>query len=155
MKRNYCLLASFLIAQLAGFSLFSQSLYEIKFTDKQKNKYKGFLVYFNEGNAYMRIAYNYDNQYNVVNVSYAARNGTNGQGTQYSMLTGYNPVYITENKSGRSYNPDYFIWFYNAKDQKWGTPYTTDDSLLNPNNYILVDSYTKLDPHNITDQYLR
>ena len=155
MKRNYCLLASFLITQLVGFCLHSQSLYEIKFTDKQKNTYKGFLVYFNESNAYIRIAYNHDNQYNVVNVSYTAKNGTNSQGTQYSMLIGYEPVYITENKSGLRYNPDYFIWFYNAKDEKWGTPYTTDDSLLNPNNYILVDSYTKLDPQNITDAYLR
>ncbi|MFI5188197.1 MAG: caspase family protein [Chitinophagales bacterium] len=155
MKRTLRMLTTGFFIQLVSLSLYSQSLYEIKFTDKQKNKYNGFLVFFNEGNAYMRIAYNYNNAYNVVHVSYTLRNGTNSQGTQYSMLTGNNPVYITENKSGLRYNPDYFIWFYNTRAQKWDTPYTTDDSLLNPNNYILVDSYTKLDPKSITDEYLR
>lgn len=141
--------------QLASFRAHAQSLYEVKFTDKQKNQYKGFLVFFNESNAYMRIAYRYNNTYNVVNVNYTSRNGTNSQGIQYSMLTGYDPVYITDNKSGLRYNPDYFIWFYNEKSREWDTPYTTDDSLLNTNNYILVDSYIKLDPKNITDEYLR
>jgi hypothetical protein len=155
MKRTHCLLAAIFVIQWISLPAHSQSLYEIKFTDKNKNQYKGFLVYFNESNAYVRIAYNYNNTYNVVNVNYTARNGTNGQGIQYSMLTGYNPVYITDNKAGLKYNPDYFIWFYNSKTQQWDTPYTTDDSLLNPNNYILVDSYTKLDPQNITDEYLR
>lgn len=155
MKRTHILLAFLALIQSASMSLHSQSLYEIKFTDKQKNQYKGFLVFFNESNAYMRIAYNYNNVYNVVNVSYSSKNGTNSQGTQYSMLIGYNPVYITDNKAGLRYNPDYFIWFYNNRSQTWGTPYTTDDSLLNPNNYIVVDSYTKLDPKNISDAYLR
>jgi len=155
MKRNCCLLTSFLLIQLVSISLYSQSLYEIKFSDKKNNKYKGFLVYFNETNAYMRIAYNYNNQYNVVNVSYISKNGTTDRGTQYTMLTGYDPVYVTDNKAGLRYNPDYFIWFYNSREQKWDTPYTTDDSLLNANNYLRVDSYTKLDPGNITDEYLR
>ena len=90
-----------------------------------------------------------------MNVSYTSRNGTNNQGTKYSMLTGYNPVYITDNKANLKYNPDYLMWFFNNSTQTWGTPYTTDDSLLNPNNYILVDAYTKLEPKKITDEYLR
>jgi hypothetical protein len=155
MKRTLCLLTILTLIQSLSLSLHAQSLYEIKFTDKQKNKYTGFLVFFNETNAYMRIAYNNNNTYNVVNVDYSSRNGTNSQGIQYSMLTGSDPVYITENKSGLRYNPDYFIWFYDVHSQKWDTPYTTDDSLLNPSNYILVDSYTKLEPKNITDEYLR
>ncbi|HEY2721872.1 MAG TPA: caspase family protein [Chitinophagaceae bacterium] len=155
MKRTLCILTTVLFIQVVSSSLLAQSLYEVKFADKQNNTYKGFLVFFNEGNAYMRIAYQASGSYNVVNVTYTSRNGTNSQGTQYSMLTGYNPVYITENKSGLRYNPDYFIWFYSTQEQKWDTPYTTDDSLLNPNNYILVSSYTKLDPKNITDEYLR
>src|SRR6266498_5082910 len=124
MKRTVYLLILFI--QGIGLSVSSQPLYEFKFTDKQKNQYKGVLVFFNEGNSYMRIAYNHSNAYSVVNVSYTLRNGTNGQGTQYSMLTGYNPVYITENKSELIYNPDYFIWFYDNHTQKWETPYTTD-----------------------------
>src|SRR4029077_17776818 len=43
----------------------------------------------------------------------------------------------------------------NNAAQKWDTPYTTDDSLLNPNNYIRVSSYIQLSPKNITDEYLR
>lgn len=153
--RQALLLTCILVFQLVGTSTHSQSLYEIKFADKQKNTYTGFLVFFNETNAYMRIAYYYDNVYNVVNVTYTSRNGTNRQGDKYSMLTGYNPIYITDNKANRSYNPDYFIWFFNNTTQKWDTPYTTDDSLLNPNNYIRVSSYTQLNPKNITDEYLR
>ena len=154
MKRTAPLLTLILFI-LVSFAVQSQSLYEIKFTDKQKVQYSGFLVYFNETNVYMRIAYYYNNIYNVVNVSYTSKNGTNNQGIKYSMLTGYNPVYITDNKANLKYNPDYFIWFYNNATQSWGTPYTTDDSLLNPNNYVLIDSYIKLDPKNITDEYLR
>jgi hypothetical protein len=154
MKRTACTLTLILFI-LAGFSVRSQSLYEIKFTDRQKVQYSGFLVYFNETNAYIRIAYYYNNTYNVVNVNYTSRNGTNNQGIKYSMLTGYNPVFITDNKTNLSYNPDYLIWFYDNATQTWSTPYTTDDSLLHPNNYVLVDSYTKLNPQNITDEYLR
>jgi hypothetical protein len=155
MKRTACPLVFVFIIQWLSLSVQSQSLYEIKFTDKQKNKYTGFLVFFNETNAYMRIAYSVDDVYNVVNVNYTSRNGVNSQGEKYSMLTGYQPVFITDNKANRGYNPDYFIWFFDNNTQTWETPYTTDDSLLNPNNYIRVASYTKLDPKNITDEYLR
>src|ERR1044072_251727 len=155
MKQVPRLLPFIFLLQFISSSTHSQSLYEIKFSDKQKNTYTGFLVFFNETNAYMRIAYYHDNIYNVVNVSYTSRNGTNRTGDKYSMLTGYNPTYITDNKANRSYNPDYFIWFFNTTSQKWDTPYTTDDSLLNPTNYIRVSSYTQLSPKNITDEYLR
>jgi hypothetical protein len=155
MKQAPRLLAFILLFQLIDPSAHAQSLYEIKFSDKQNNTYTGFLVFFNETNAYMRIAYYYDKIYNVVNVNYTSRNGTNRQGDKYSMLTGYNPTYITDNKANRGYKPDYFIWFFNNTTQKWDTPYTTDDSLLNPGNYIRVSSYTQLDPKNITDEYLR
>ncbi len=155
MKRTTPKLTLVLFILLLSSSVHSQSLYEIKFTDRQKVQYSCFLVFFNETNVYMRIAYNYNNAYNVVNVDYTSRNGTNGQGIKYSMLTGYNPVFITDNKPNLRYNPDYLIWFFNNTSQSWDKPYTTDDSLLNPNNYVLVDSYTKLDPKNITDEYLR
>ena len=82
MKRALRLLAFILFFQLVGSPAYSQSLYEIKFSDKQKNQYTGFLVFFNETNAYIRVAYYVDNVYNVVNVSYTSRNGTNGHGDQ-------------------------------------------------------------------------
>jgi hypothetical protein len=146
----FSLLFLFIILQLS-----SQSLYEIKFSDKQKIQYSGFLVFFHETNAYMRIAYTNENVYNVVNVTYTMSNGVNSQGDKYSMLTGSNPIFITSKSTNRKYNPDYFIWFYDYTDKKWGQPYTTDDSLLNPDNYITVDSYLKLDPKTLTDEYLR
>ena len=155
MKRAASPLTCIFLLQFIASSVYGQSLYEIKFADKQKNQYTGFLVFFNETNAYMRIAYFYDQVYNVVNVNYTSRNGVNRLGDKYSMLTGYSPTFITDNKANRGYNPDYFIWFYNNATQKWDTPYTTDDSLLNPNNYIRVSSYTHLNPKNITDEYLR
>src|SRR5205085_7263580 len=112
MKQALRILAYILFVQLIVTSLHSQSLYEIKFNDKQNKQYKGFLVFFNETNAYMRVAYYVDNVYNVVNVNYTSRNGTNSQGYKYSMLTGYDPTFITDNKENRRYNPDYFIWFF-------------------------------------------
>src|SRR5437773_9624672 len=155
MKRTTRTITLSLFILLVCLSVRSQSLYEIKFTDKQKIQYSCFLVFFNESNVYMRIAYYYNNIYNVVNVDYTSKNGTNNEGIKYSMLTGYNPVFITDNKTNLRYNPDYLIWFYNNVSQTWDKPYTTDDSLLNPNNYVLIDSYVKLDPKNITDEYLR
>jgi hypothetical protein len=155
MKRAIHLLVFFFFILLASLPLRSQSLYEIKFTDKQKIQYSCFLVFFNETNAYVRVAYTYNNAYNVVNVSYHVRNGVNSQGDKYSLFAGSRPVFITENEANLSYNPDYFIWFYNNAAQKWDTPYTTDDSLLNPKNYVLIDSYIQLDPKTITDEYLR
>src|SRR5678810_998455 len=155
MTRVPSFAAFIFLVQLVSYSAHSQSLYEIKFSDKQKNQYTGFLVFFNETNSYMSIAYYYDKIYNVVNVNYTSRNGTNRQGDKYSMLTGYNPTYITDNKANRGYKPDYFIWFFNNTTQKWDTPYTTDDSLWNPGNYIRVNSYTHLNSKTITDEYLR
>ena len=149
-----CIFLFFLIPPTC-LRLFAQSLYEIKFTDKQKLQYSCLLVFFNETNAYMRIAYNNKNTYNVVNVTYKMKNGINRSGDKYSMLSGSNPVFITENKPGLKYNPDYFIWFYNNAAGKWDNPETTDDSLLNPSSYLPVASYIKLEPNSITDEYLR
>lgn len=148
----FALLIIFLVT---AYHATSQSLYEIKFTNKQNIPYTGLLVFFNETNAYMRVAYNNKNVYNVVNVTYKMKNGVNRKGDKYSMLTGSNPVFITDNKANLKYNPDYFIWFYNYQAGKWDTPLTTDDSLLAPSTYISVDAYTKLDPLKITGEYLR
>lgn len=155
MKRTIYSLAFFFFVLLSSLPLRSQSLFEIKFTDRQKIQYSCLLVFFHENNAYMRIAYTYNNVYNVVNVSYDMKNGINRQGKKYAMLTGHKPMFITDNKANLKYNPDYFIWFYNDVARTWDIPYTTDDSLLNPANYVVVDVYKRLDPQMITDQYLR
>lgn len=133
----------------------SQSLYEIKFRDKQNIQYSCFLVFFHENNAYMRIAYTHNNTPVIVNVTYKVKNGTTTDGAKYSMLSGSNPEFIMGADPQRSYNPDYFIWFYNTAARKWDTPYTTDDTLLRAKNYVTVDSYLELTPGYITDAYLK
>ena len=72
----------------------AQNLYEIKFTDSDKNTYKGFMVYFNEKECYMRIAYTVDKKYNVVNVEYQSSNVTEDK-VNYFVMTGENPTFIT------------------------------------------------------------
>ena len=61
---------------LNAFNAAAQNLYEIKFTDPDKNTYKGFMVYFNEKECYMRVAYTVDKKYSVVNVDYTSTNVT-------------------------------------------------------------------------------
>ena len=150
MKPAIHLLSCLLLATI----LRSQSLYEIKFHDKANIEYSCLLVYFNESYAYMRIAYQYGNADYIVNVNYKSRNGTNNNGEKYSLLAGYAPTFIKGYNPNLKYNPDYFIWFYNNSSRSWNTPYTTDDSLLNPSNYRTVDSYAKLEPKNVTESHL-
>ena len=132
----------------------AQSLYELKFTGFDGINYNCFLVFFNESYSYMRIAYQAQNQYNVVHVEYKMENGINGQGKNYSLMRGYSPRFITENKNNVGYRPDFFMWFWDKNSQA-GLPYTTDDSTFNVNNYIQVTSYTQLTPSKITEPYLR
>ena len=137
-------------------SIYSQSLYEIKFTDKVNNKYKALLVYFNDYNSYIRTGYNVNGKYNVVEVNYKMEYGTTKEGLKYCMLRKTSkPVMIPSNLIAVSYNPDYFIWFYSKSTGKYDDLYTTDDSTFNAKNYRRVDAYTPLKTSNITDSYLK
>ncbi len=146
------LICCFLI--LAGLKGFSQSLYEVKFTDKDKLVYTGLLVYFNESKGYMRIAYTLDKVYNVVNVDYISVVGKLRDETNYFFMQGSHPRFITRHSSDQRYNPDYFIWTWGKGEEKKGLPYTTDDSTFKPDNMIRVNSFVQLKPENITDAYL-
>ena len=75
--RKQCLTRAFYILAVLCFAanlLPAQDLFELKFTDKLGVKYKGLLVLFNDSKMYMRVAYNAENMYKVVNVDY---NGVN------------------------------------------------------------------------------
>lgn len=133
--------------------VFSQTFYELKFSDKEGNMYTGFMVYVSESESYMRMAYYSDNQYRVVNVSYDAKTGTLEDGTHYFVMYGSNPTYITDYNRGESYNPDCFVWLW-SDTQDYGLPYVTDDPNFAEESFKQVDSYTELDPHNFTAEYL-
>ena len=139
-----------------GLSAGAQSFYEIKFSDKNNNQYKCLLVYFHENSSYIRTAYQENGKYNVVEVNYKMIYGTTSTGLKYSMLSKVSsPVFITLKAAGQSYNPDYFIWFFNNVSGKYDDLYTTDDSTFNNQNYRRVNSYTPLTANTITDSYLK
>lgn len=151
-SRLSILFLSFFMLFQAG-RIFSQSFYELNFTDKVGNNYKGFMVYVSESESYVRMAYYSEGQYRVVNISYDAKTGVLDDGTHYFVMTGSNPTYITESNRGESYNPDTYVWLWSdAKD--FGLPYVTDDPNFAEENFKQVDSYTELDPHTFTKEYL-
>lgn len=129
----------------------AQSLYEMKFSDSDGNTYLGFLVYHNEQESYMRVAYNSNGAYRVVNINYIGTSGTEN-GRQYFVLTGLNPTFITES-GGETYSPDVFVWLWN-EDGTVDLPYTTDDPEFKPESFKQVDSYYELDIKTLTEEYL-
>jgi len=151
-KIAYWQLLLLLLSAFWGNALRAQSLYEITFKAADVN-YTGFLVYFNEQDAYMRIAYTYENKYNVVNVNYHSVTGQS-DGYNYFIMLGADPTFITENKQGNSYNPDHFIWVWNDTEHA-DLPYVTDDPDFNEEHMILCTSYKELDAKVLTDTYLR
>jgi len=125
----------------------AQDLFEIKFTDKQNVKYKGLLVIFNDSKMYMRVAYNAENMYKVVNVDYKSEHGKTKDG-EYLVLMGSNPKFITA--AGQyGYNPDHIIFLQDLEK-----PYLTDDP--NDTSKLLhADSFRALTKQDINDSYLR
>lgn len=125
----------------------AQDLFEIKFTDKLNVKYKGLLVIFNDSKMYMRVAYNAENMYKVVNVDYKSEHGKT-DGSEYLVLLGSNPKFITA--AGQyGYNPDHIIFLEDMEK-----PYLTD----NPDDtskLLHADSFKALTKQEINDAYLR
>ena len=106
MKSRLSILVLFLLVLLQPIQVFSQTFYELKFSDKAGNSYTGFMVYISESESYMRMAYYNNSEYRVVNVSYDAKTGTLDDGTHYFVMSGSNPTYITDHGRGENYNPD-------------------------------------------------
>lgn len=131
--------------------VFSQSLYEIQFS-AGRVKYKGFLVYFNEEDAYMRVAYTTNNVYNVVNIDYTSTSGQE-DGSNYFIMMGENARFITESKGDQSYNPDHFVWVWD-EETKGDMPFVTDDPDFKEENLQRVDVYRELKVAELTDDFL-
>ncbi|MDX2071855.1 MAG: caspase family protein [Haliscomenobacter sp.] len=148
--RKQCLTRALTILAVLCFAahlLPAQDLFEIKFTDKLNVKYKGLLVIFNDSKMYMRVAYNAENMYKVVNVDYKSEHGKT-DGSEYLVLLGSNPKFITA--AGQyGYNPDHIIFL-----QDMDKPYLTDDP--NDTSKLLhADSFKALTKQEINDAYLR
>jgi hypothetical protein len=132
--------------------LSAQSLYEIVF-EAGDISYKGFLVYFNEEDAYIRIGYHDNKKYNVVDVKYKSITEKSGDFNTFVMI-GSDPTYITKADKGVTYNPDHFIWVWNDKYQH-DEPYVTDDPHFHEDNMVLAKSYREITKKDLTESYLR
>lgn len=128
-------------------NLFSQDIYEVKFTTKDRS-YKGLLVFFSDSKMYMRVAYFKNEKYYVVNVDYSSEHGTSDDGTEYLALVGSNPKFITEQSSGK-YNPDHL--FFLGDDE---LPIVSFD-LEDPDNIVVADAFREITKADVTDKYLR
>ena len=150
--RTFLLVFSIMCSLASG----AQSLYEIKFSDAGNVQYKALLVFFHENNSYIRVGYYANDQYNVVEVNYRMEYGTAIGGRKYCMLKKTtNPVFITSKKLNQSYNPDYFLWFFNTANNQYDDLYTTDDSTFRSENYRKTISYKQLTPTTLSEIYLR
>lgn len=130
----------------------AQTFYETKFLDKKGNPYLGFMVYYSENNAYMRIAFNQGNRYNVVNVDYTSVTGVE-DGMNYLFLIGENPVYITD-YSYYTYNPEHFIWIWD-ESTTMEKPYYTSDPDFNEENIYEVEYFNEIALEDLTPEYLQ
>jgi hypothetical protein len=130
----------------------AQTFYEVTF-QAAGITYKGFLVYFNEEDAYMRIGYTHRGTYHVVDVKYKSISYQEG-GTNFFVMLGSNPTYITSASRGLTYNPDHFFWFWEG-DYNNQLPYVTDDPDFKEQNVIQTKSYREVDAKEFTPTYLR
>lgn len=133
-------------------TLNAQTLYELTFEAEQV-LYKGFLVYFNEEDAYMRVGYTYNGVYNVVDVRYQSATGQE-DGYNYFVMIGSNPRFITNTGKGQKYNPDHILWVWNDKENA-GLPYITDDPNFDETHLQRCKSYRELKANELTNSYLR
>lgn len=142
----------FLPVLLLCSTLKGQSLYELTF-EAENVLYTGFLVYFNEQDAYMRVGYTYNRQYNVVDVRYQSATGQE-DGYNYFVMIGSNPRFITNTAKGQKYNPDHILWVWNDKEDA-GLPYITDDPNFDETHLQRCKSYREIKATDLTDSYLR
>ena len=136
----------------SSLSTLAQSLYDVGF-EAAGISYNGFMVYFNEEDAYMRIGYTYNGKYNVVEVEYISHTGQE-DGYNYQVMIGEDPEFITEQGDGQSYNPDHFVWVWNNANNV-DLPFVTDDPNFNEENLLQCSRFAEVDPNQLTDEYLR
>ncbi len=136
-----------LLLSLFGGNLFGQDLYEVKFSTGGI-AYQGLLVMFNESKMYMRVGYTDETKtYRVVQVDYTSKRGVS-QGSEYLLLVGANPKFITE-KGKNNYNPDHLVFMGNL-DKPWVV-----FDLNDVNNSVLADAFRPLKKGDVTERYLK
>jgi hypothetical protein len=138
----------FLLFFISIRSLVAQELYEIKFTDSEETAYKGLLVIFNENKMYMRVSYKEEEIYKVVNVDYTSNHIQNADSSEYLVMIGANPRFITA-AGKHPYHPDNLI-FNDVSD----VPLIADDP-NKPDEAVEVDAFRVLKKADITEKYLR
>lgn len=141
-----------LLAFINPFGSFAQSIYEFQFDDAYGQEYLGFMVYWSESNAYMRVAYT-DAQgvYNVVNVKYTAVTGRDGD-QNYSVFLGSDASFIV-GSTDNGYSPDTFVWLW-GDDGVYDLPYVTSDPNFSPESFRQVKAYRELDVATLTEDYI-
>lgn len=141
-----------LLIFILPFNSFGQTLYEFQYSDDEGTEYIGFMVYFSESNAYMRVAFA-DKQgvYNVVNVDYTATTGRQDD-QNYCVFLGSNPTFIVGDKT-KGYSPDTFVWLW-GDDNVYDLPMRTDDPNFSPESFSTVKAYRELDVTTLTEDYI-
>lgn len=141
-----------LLAFIIPFGSNAQSLYEFEFDDENGVNYLGFMVYWSESDAYMRVAYTDANGvYNVVDVKYTAVTGKNDDGN-YCVFLGSSPTFIVGDSSG-GYSPDTFVWLW-GDDGVYNLPMVTSDPNFAPESFRTVKSYHELDLSTVDEAYI-
>lgn len=141
-----------LLAFINPFGGFAQSIYEFKFDDASGQSYLGFMVYWSESDAYMRVSFtDSEGEYNVVNVKYTAVTGKN-DASNYTVFLGSDPSFIV-GPEGASYDPDTFVWLW-GDDGVYDLPYVTSDPNFAEESFRQVISYTELDVPTLTEDYI-
>jgi hypothetical protein len=141
-----------LLAFINPFGGFAQTLYEFQFDDADGQNYLGFMVYWSESDAYMRVSFtDAGGEYNVVDVKYTAVTGKNENGN-YCVFLGSEPKFIVGN-STVGYLPDTFVWIW-GDDGVYNLPYVTSDPDFSEESFRQVKSYTELDVATLTEEYI-
>lgn len=131
----------------------AQSLYEIQFSGEQDTtRYKAFLIYYNEKDAFMRISYyNAGKEFRIVEIMYEGEAGKFTNGKSYFSLTGKTPRFITRKNETENYHPDYFVWIGDET-----LPYTSDTFEDSTSRRVVrrVTSYRRVKPSRLTEEFL-
>lgn len=131
---------------------FAQDVSELKYKGSDGTIYTGLLVYTDEEDAFMRIAYTKGGKYRVVHADYVATTGEE-DGQNYFFLVGTNAHFITD-AQGETYNPDHFIWVW-EDGGNYDLPYTSDDPEYDMSNATKVMSYNTVTKAKATETYLK
>lgn len=153
MKTKVNITLAFILAMLMRTCLYAQSFYEIKW-DVDNTKYKAFLVYYSNEDAYIRVGFkDSKNVYNVAEYEVEGRYYTTKEGNRNYYLDGKN-AYIVYGNEDKEYNADNFIFTNINSSREYTSILTYDDSEETDNITYGNVEFKKLDPKNFTENYI-